>query len=600
MKVSDFVAKRLAEHGIRTVFMITGGGAMHLNISIGREKKLRCVYNHHEQAGAMAAESYARLTGRLPAVCVTSGPGGINALNGVLGAWLDSIPMLVVSGQVRYENTVRATGLPLRQFGDQEFDIVRPVSTMTKYAVMVTKPEDIGYHLDRAIYLALHGRPGPAWVDVPLDVQGARMDEKKLRRYDPREDKDQLAPAPESAQIRAVLQKLKTVKRPVILAGTGIRIAGAQKDFLGLIERFGIPVLTAWNAHDLVPTAHRLCMGRPATIGDRAGNFILQNADLLLAIGCRMNLRQIGYSWDTFARAAYKIIVDVDPVELQKPSIKPDMPVTANAGDFVRALLSAAKSPLPADKNWLDYCLCLKRAYPAVKPEYWRKPKPVNPYCFMRALSDRLKKSDIVVCGNGTACVAAFQAVAVKPGMRMYANSGCASMGYDLPAAIGAAVAAGKPVVCLAGDGSIQMNIQELQTVVHNRLAVKIFWLNNSGYHSIRQTQRAFFGRADVGCDAQSGVSFPDARKIAHAYGIPFARCAAHTGLGAAINAALSAKGAFLCEIVLDPAQGFEPRSASRALPDGRIVSPPFEDMYPFLPRGEFRAAMLIEPVEEK
>ncbi|MDD2773560.1 MAG: thiamine pyrophosphate-binding protein [Elusimicrobiales bacterium] len=600
MKVSDFVAKRLAEHGVRTVFMITGGGAMHLNISIGREKKLRCVYNHHEQAGAMAAESYARLTGRLPAVCVTSGPGGINALNGVLGAWLDSIPMLVVSGQVRYENTVRATGLPLRQFGDQEFDIVRTVPAMTKYAVMVTKPEDIGYHLDRAIYLALHGRPGPAWIDVPLDVQGARIDEKKLRRYDPREDKSQFVPAVKPAKIRAVLQKLKASKRPVILAGTGIRIAGAQKDFLGLIERLGVPVLTAWNAHDLVPTAHSLCMGRPATIGDRAGNFILQNADLILAIGCRMNLRQIGYSWDTFARAAYKIIVDVDPVELQKPSIKPDLPVTADAGDFVRALRSAAKSPLPADKNWLDYCLCLKRAYPAVKPEYWKKPKPVNPYCFMQALSDRLKKNDIVVCGNGTACVAAFQAVAVKPGMRMYANSGCASMGYDLPAAIGAAVAAGKPVVCLAGDGSIQMNLQELQTILHNRLPVKIFWLNNSGYHSIRQTQRAFFGRADVGCDARSGVSFPDARKIARAYGIPFACCAAHAGLGAAIDAALSAKGPFLCEIVLDPEQGFEPRSASRALPDGRIVSPPFEDMYPFLPRGEFRADMLIEPVEEK
>jgi acetolactate synthase-1/2/3 large subunit len=592
IKLSDFVAKRLAYHGLRDVFMITGGGAMHLNMSLGREKKLRCIFNHHEQASAMAAESYARLSGKMAVVSVTSGPGGINALNGVWGAYVDSIPMLVVSGQVKYETTVRSSGLPLRQLGDQEFDITRAVTTMTKYAVMVTKPEDIQYHIDRAVYLAANGRPGPVWIDIPLNIQGAPIDEKKLRRYDPREDKCHGKPPLRKSDVAKTLQKLKAAKRPVILAGNGIRHAGAQKEFLKLAEKLGIPVLTAWHAHDLIPTSHPLCCGRPATVGDRPGNFIIQKADLLLSIGCRLNIRQVSYNWNDFAKNAYKIVLDIDPIELQKPTLKPDLPILADAGEFMRALSATLKKPLPKRAEWLALCRNLKEKYPAALLAYWKRKSPMNPYAFVKELSDRLGSGDVVVCANGAACVVGGQVVEIKPGMRMYTNSGCASMGYDLPAAIGAAVGGAKRVICLAGDGSVQMNLQELQTIVHNRLPIKVFWLNNNGYHSIRQTQHNFFGEGLVGCDAPSGVSFPDAGKIASAYGMPFVRCTDLANCAAALDKALSSPGCAVFEAVLDQSQGFEPRNSSRQLPDGRIVSAPYEDMYPFLSREEFESVM--------
>ena len=601
IKVSDFVAKRLVFHGVRHVFMITGGGAMHLNVSLGWESRLCCVYNHHEQASAIAAESYARLSGKMAAVSVTSGPGGINALNGVWGAHVDSIPMLVISGQVKYETTVRSTGLPLRQLGDQEFDISNAVSTMTKYAVMVTKPEDIQYHLDRAVYLALHGRPGPVWLDIPLNVQGAHVDEKKLRRYNPAEDKAQLPPKTKAADLRLILEKIARAERPALLVGSGMRISGGQAEFLALVKKLNIPVLTAWNANDIIPSDHPLDMGRPSIAGDRAGNFILQNSDLLLSIGSRLSIRQVGYNWKTFARAAFQVAVDIDPVELKKPTISPDLPVHADAREFCGALSALIKKPLASKENWLAYCRRLKSQYPVVLPSYWKKKGPVNPYCFMKVLHEQLAEGDIVVCGNGTACIVTNQALEMKNGMRMYTNSGCASMGYDLPAAIGACVAAGgKRIICLTGEGSIQMNLQELQTIVHNRLPIAIFLFNNDGYHSIRQTQRNFFGMPLVGVGPGSGLSFPDAGKIAAAYGIGFTRCSRAATLAGAIKKTLSSKECHLCEVLIDKEQWFEPRSASKQLPDGRIISPPLEDMHPFLDREEFRSNMIIDPVEEK
>jgi len=597
IKVSDYLSKKLVQNGINNVFMITGGGAMHLNDSIGKNPELETIYNHHEQASAIAAESYARLTGNIAAVCVTTGPGGTNAITGVLGGWLDSIPMLIISGQVRYDTTVHSTGLKLRQLGDQEFDITQCVSTMTKYAVMVTDALDIAYHLEKAIYLAKAGRPGPCWIDIPMNIQGSMVDEETLRHYDPTEDIETIPPRFNAESANKIIQRIMKAERPVLMVGTGIRISGAHEEFLKLVELLNIPVVTAWNAHDCIHDDHRLYFGRPGTVGDRAGNFIVQNADLLLVLGCRLNIRQISYNFESFARNAYKIIVDIDPVELQKPTIKPDMPVCADVTDLITKMIEELSPKALIPKNdWLEWCRVRKERYPVVLKEYWERNEPVNPYCFFDALSKELEEGQIVVSANGSACVCSFQAMKIKKGQRLYTNSGCASMGYDLPAAIGASIGSGrKKVVCLAGDGSIQMNLQELQTIVHYKLPIKIFVLNNQGYHSIRQTQNNFFGTPLVGCDSNSGVSFPDVKKIAYAYGISFIRCCNHGNIQDNIRHVLECEGPSICEVILATEQQFAPKLASRRLPDGSMVSSPLEDLYPFLEREELNENMIIK-----
>ncbi len=601
IKVSDYIAQTLARHGIRDVFLVTGGGAMHLNDAFGRCSDLQYHCFHHEQACAMAAESYYRLTNRLAAVNVTSGPGGTNAITGVLGAWQDSLGMIVISGQVKYETVVRSTGLPLRQLGDQELDIVPMVAPITKYAEMVIDPETIRYHLEKALHLAVTGRPGPVWLDIPLNVQGAMVDENELVGYDPRED---ALAAPETdldAPCAELLERLKQAKRPVILAGSGIRLGKAHEDFIRLVERWGIPVVTAWNAHDLIWNDHPNYVGRPGTVGDRPGNFAVQNSDLLLVLGCRLNIRQISYAWENFARAAFKVVVDVDGAELQKPTIRPDLPIHADVADVLRQLLAAEPHTLPqAHREWLDWCLERKQRYPVVLPEYRDQQSPINPYCFAETLYAELPEDEIVVTGDGTACVVTFQAAHLKKGQRLYTNSGTASMGYDLPAAIGACLGHGKKrVICLAGDGSIQMNLQELQTIAGNQLPIKIFVLNNGGYHSIRQTQNTYFSDNSVGYDAASGVSFPSFEKIAYAYGIPYRYCDQLDELPQIVRETLSGEGPQLCEVVLDPNQPFAPKLSSKALADGRMVSAPLEDMFPFLEREEFMHNMLIAPLTE-
>jgi len=576
---------------------------MHLNNSIGRHPGLETIFNHHEQACAMAADSYARLTGKAAAVCVTSGPGGTNALTGVLGAWLDSLPMIVVSGQVRYDTTVRSTGLPLRQLGDQEYDIVRSAAPMTKYSVMVTEPAEIRYHLERALHLALSGRPGPVWIDIPLNVQGASIESEHLRSYDPAdpaEDSGEISPIVPEEAIKEIIYRIRKAERPVLLAGSAVRSSGGHEDFLRLAGRLNIPVVTAWNAHDCLPDDHPLYFGRPGTVGDRAGNFIVQNADLLLVLGCRLNIRQIGYNMATFAREAFKIIVDIDPVELMKPTVKADLPLQADVADVIASLVEMLpEEGLPFNEEWFAWCRDRRERYPVVLPEYWERAELVNPYCFVETLFRRLQEDQIIVAGNGSACVCTFQAARIKKGQRLYTNSGCAPMGYDLPAAIGACIGSGrKKVVCLAGDGSIQMNLQELQTIRHYCLPIKIFVLNNAGYHSIRQTQLNYFKSPLVGCDEESGISFPDMGKLAEVYEMPFNRCRSHKDLDSCVVKCLEADGPSICEVMLTPGQGFAPRAASRCLPDGRIVSAPLEDLYPFLERREFLMNMLIPPLE--
>jgi acetolactate synthase-1/2/3 large subunit len=582
---------------VRHVFLLTGGGAMHLNDSLGRESRIRFVCNHHEQACAMAAEAYARISGNLGVINVTTGPGGINALNGVFGAWTDSIPMLVLSGQVKRETCLAAMPTPgLRQLGDQEADIVRIAAPITKYAQVVLEPESIRYHLERAVYLATHGRPGPCWLDIPVDVQSALVDERSMLAYHPSEDALTLDPQTLRDRCREVIARIRTAKRPVIMVGTGIRIAQAVDRFHSVIERLGVPVTTAFMGQDLLASDHPLNCGRPGTVGDRPGNLAVQNADLLLILGCRLNIRQVSYNWKAFARAAFKIQVDIDPAEFDKPTVKPDLPIQADLRAFLEELSRQLEDYTAGHPTWLAWCLERVQRYPVVQPHHRDPSKPLNPYHFVEQLFNRLSKSDIVACGDATACVVTFQAGQIKKGQRLFSNSGCASMGYDLPAAIGAAFAnEGHRVICMAGDGSVQLNIQELQTIVHHQLPIKIFVINNGGYLSIRTTQQAFFAGNFVGEGPRSGVSFPDIVRLAHAYGIPSSRID-QVDCGENIAKILDAPGPYLCEVIVNPDQGFEPRLSSRVLPDGKMVSSPLDDLYPFLSREELSENLLIPP----
>lgn len=597
-KVSEFIADYLAGKGITHVFTVTGGGAMHLNDALGHHERLTCIYNHHEQASAIAAEGYTRMSGRLAAVCVTSGPGGTNAITGVLGGWLDSIPMFVVSGQVKRETTIHATKVPLRQLGDQEYDIVSSVRPMTKYAAIVLDPADIAYHLEKAYHLAVNGRPGPVWLDVPLDVQAALIDADGLRHYDPESDDGEKPVRYDTSLTNAIVEKLKTAKRPVLLLGTGVRLADCRDDVLRFAETARIPIVTAWNAHDLIWDDHELYCGRPGTVGTRGGNFIVQNCDLLLVLGCRMNIRMISYNYKDFARGAYKIVVDIDENELKKPTVNIDMPIWADlcdvVGDLLKADLAAVCSE--AHEKWIAWCRAVNARFPAVLPEYRGEGAPLNPYVFVSDFFQGLDDDDQVVCGNGSACVIGFQAAVIKRNTRLFTNSGCAAMGYGFPAAIGACVArGGRRVICIDGDGSFQMNLQELQTVVYNRLNLKILYLNNNGYHSIRQTQQNLFkGRPLVGVCDGNGLSFPQAERLAYAYDIPFIRVACESDVQRLL-AKMEEDGPLFAEIVVDERQFFAPKAASKRLPDGTMVSAPLEDMAPFLPREELKNWLIAD-----
>ncbi len=593
MKLADYVAKRIADWGIRHVFLVTGGGAMHLNDAFGHESRLHYVCHHHEQAAAMAAEAYARITGQPGVINVTTGPGGINALNGVFGAWTDSIPMLIISGQVKRETCMATAGARnLRQLGDQEADIIRMVQGITKYAVLVDDPQMIRYHLERAYALCRGGRPGPCWLDIPIDVQGAQIEEAAMRAYDSAEDAPRWDEARLAAQAREIVERIRRAKRPVVLAGSGVRHAHALAEFEQLIRRLQVPVTTAWT-HDIIAGDDELFCGRPGTIGDRSGNFTVQNADLLLVLGSRLNIRQVSYNWKSFAPRAFKIQVDADAAELDKPLVKPDLAVHSDLKLFLRLLLRELDGYAPSHRQWLEWCRERRNRYPVVQSRQRVPGPPLNPYHFVEQLSAMLHDDDIVVCGNATATIVPYQVLQIRRGQRLISNSGAASMGYDLPAAVGAALASGRRVICLAGDGSLQLNIQELQSVAHHHLPVKVLVLNNGGYLSIRSTQTNFFGRC-MGESAATGVSFPDFVKLGCAYGIPSVRVDRVADLDR-VAQALAAEGPALCDIVLDPAQEFEPRSKSKQLPDGRIVSPPLEDMFPFLDPEELAANMIVD-----
>jgi acetolactate synthase-1/2/3 large subunit len=600
IRLADYVMRTLVRHGVTDTFIVTGGGAMHLNDAVGRCEGMRWLPNHHEQACAMAAQGYARLLNRPALVQVTTGPGGTNALTGVFGAFVDSLPMIVVSGQVKRETMMSSYPLPLRQLGDQEVDIIAMARPVTKYAACVTDPSTIRYHLERALHEAVSGRPGPVWIDIPVDVQSAMVDEHAMKGFTPAPPEPApLAGAALAAAVADIAARLARAERPVIYAGAGVRLSGAAGDFALLVERLGIPVVTGFNAHDLIASDHPLFAGRPGTIGDRPGNFAVQNSDCVLVLGCRLNIRQISYAWQNFARAAELIVVDVDAAELAKPTIKPTVAVHADAAGVIRGLLGAAQpARSPKHTAWVAWCAERKAKYPVVLPEYWMRENGVNPYCFGDALSRALADDDVIVTGDGTACIATFQSAKLRAGQRLFSDSGCAPMGFDLPAAIGACVAHDRRrVMCIAGDGSIMLNVQELQTLRGHSLPVKLFIFNNNGYLSIRLTQDNFFPGNPVGAGPESGVTFPDFRKLAGGFDLPFVRVARNADLGAAIEATLAHDGPAICEVVLDATQPFSPRVSSKRLADGTMVTAPLEDMFPFLSEAELASNMIVPMV---
>ena len=605
-KVSDYIADHIAEWGIRDVFTVTGGGAMHMNDAFGHHPKLHCTYQHHEQACAMAAEAYARMDNRMAAVCVTTGPGATNAITGVLGGWMDSIPMLVFSGQARYATTVAASGLKLRSMGVQECNIVPVVASITKYAQMIIHPEDIRYHLEKALYMAVNGRPGPVWLDIPLDVQGAVIETEELRGYDPQENPEEKPAEISQDVIQQILDKIEKSRRPVLFPGNGVRLAGAMDDFQKLVNILGVPVITGMSSVDAMESEHPYFAGRSGGTGTRPGNFALQNSDVLLSIGNRQGFAQTGFQYQDWARGSYTILNDIDENELKKPSLHVSLPVCGDAGDLIRKLICAAElrgadetNPLFKGRDWIRQCQVWKQKYPVVTAKHYETVEEgcTNIYAFYEELSKAMQEGQTLMVSVGTSRVAGSQAFRVKKGQRFITNPNTASMGFCLPAATGICVAQpGKPVVCVTGEGSLQMNLQELQTIWQNRLPVKLFVINNQGYHSIRQTQQSYFEPPLVGVGAESGdLSFPDLSRIIPAYGFSYRAVHAAEELPETLHQILEEDGASVCEVFVTKYQKTEPKTSAKKLPDGSMVSAPLEDMYPFLSKEELEENMFTE-----
>lgn len=600
IRVADYIANKIADYTDH-VFLVTGGGAMHLNDAFGRQKKLKYVCCHNEQACSIAAEAYTRVSGKIGAVNVTTGPGGINALNGVFGAWVDSIPMIIISGQVKRETCLSHYNLNgiLRQLGDQEVDIVAMTRNITKFSVLVEDPLMIKYYMEKALSLALEGRPGPVWLDIPVDVQSSYIDIENLISY----ENEQKNIIDNNYKIKLLIEenllRLVNSERPIIYAGSAIWHSKSHKAFIEFIEKINIPVVTAWNSNDLLWDSHALYAGRPGSVGNRAGNFSVQNSDCLIVLGSRLNIRLVSYNWENFAKKAFKIGVDIDLAELNKPTSSFDSKLNLDLRNFFEIannILDEKKIKFQ-NESWIEKTKQWLLKYPVCLPEYWATKEAVNPYCFIDCLFTKLDSNDIVVCADGTACVTAFQGAKIQKGQRLFHNSGCASMGYDLPAAIGAYFGrienTTDRIICIAGDGSIMMNLQELETISGNNLNIKIFLLNNKGYHSIRQTQQSFFNDNIVGCGLESGLTFPNFKKIANAFNFKYISISNHSELDKSIEYTLSENRPTFCEIFIDMKQQFSPKLSSRKLEDGSMVTATLEDMSPFLDRDEFNSNML-------
>jgi len=566
---------------------------MYLNDCVAKHPHLKAVCNHHEQASAMAAVGYGKYSHKIGVAMVTTGCGASNALTGLLDAWQDNLPTLFISGQVNKAQTTHNIDLPLRQFGVQEADAIAMVKSMTKYAVMINDPETIAYHLDKAINEATTGRPGPVWIDIPLDVQGTDIDPSKLKRYTPPE-KEKIAPI--AADLKRAEELFYKAERPIILAGNGIRLSGAVNKFKNFIEKHKVPVVSTFLGVDLLPTDHPLNIGRIGIKGSRAGNFAMQNADLILAIGTRLSVPVTGYRYELFAREAKLVVVDVDALEHQKDTVKIDHFVHSDAKKFLENV-ELGKAPA----KWAKTCEQWKDLWPIFLKEHEDDTGGISLYGFMKYLAQSTGKDEVVVSDAGSAYYVPAQALQIRKQQRHITSGAQADMGFTIPASIGVSFARGAgQVVGITGDGSFQTNIQELQTIVHENLPIKTFVWNNHGYLSIRTTQRKFFNNRFIGTDKESGVSFPNLKKIAKAYGIKYFKVSKTKALKKTIKKVLKYDGPVICEVICKKWDMVSPTISSKKLPDGRIISKPLEDMYPFLDREEFHKNMIVAPLEEE
>ena len=592
MRISDYIASELSKIAANC-YTVTGGGAMHLNDAFSKSS-LNIRYLHHEQSCSMAAEAEARISNKPAIVNVTSGPGGINAINGVFGAYTDSIPMIIVSGQVKRETLVKTYNGKWRQLGDQEVDIVSMVKGVTKYSVCLDNPILIKHELEKAIYISLNGRPGPVWLDVPIDIQAMQMDfniqSQPTKDYLVQFDINKL-----QFQIKSLCEKLKNSKRPVFYLGAGVHISDTKDTIIDIAEKYNIPIITSFNSNDLIPDESDVYVGRAGSIGNRSGNFVVQSSDLLIVLGSRLNIRQVSYNWKSFAPNAFKVGVDIDELELDKPTCKLDLKIHSPLQDFMRLFnIELERFSTLNFSKWLKWGKERLLKYPVCLEEYWDIKQKVNPYCFVDELFKNLNENEIVVCADGTACVTTFQGMKVKKGQRVFHNSGCASMGYDLPASIGSFYSSSKGrIICLAGDGSIMLNLQELETIRGQNLPIQIFILNNEGYHSIRQTQKAFFSDNISGCGLDSGLTFPNFSKIANAFDFDYFSISNHTELKSKLPDILNTNQKFICEIFLDLNQHFSPKLTSKKLKDGSMVTSSMEDMWPFLENNELKQNLI-------
>ncbi len=584
MKLSDYVIQFISKIGVDYIFLLPGGGSMHLVDSVGRNKEITPVCFLHEQAAAIAADGYAQYRNDIGVALVTTGPGGTNTITAVAASWIDSTPLMIISGQVKRSDLMHGKGV--RQMGVQEVDIVSIVKPITKYAVTVTEPETIRYHLEKALYYARSGRPGPVWIDIPLDVQSYPIEEKNLKGFRPKRKRKQNL----GKIVERCIKLLNASKRPVILAGRGVRLANAEDYFLQFIEKTNIPVLLTWRLLDIIPEDHELNFGRPGSVAPRYSNFILQSADLLISIGARLDLAQVGYNYKNFAKNAKKIVVDIDEAEIRKIDTKIDVPVVSDARDFLIELLKKSSLIEKVErKEWIERCRRWKEKYPVILPEYKKKKGYVNTYALIDILSDILTEEDVIVPGSSGSCSEiTCQAFRIKKGQRLINSPGLGSMGFGLPQSIGVCLASNKKrTICIIGDGGLQHNIQELETLKRLNLPVKLFVLNNNGYAAIRNTQKRFFNGRFVCCDPESGLTIPDLKKIAKAYGLKYFQIKNQNRLEKEVRDVIETECPVMCEVMIDPDLQIQPRISSMVMPDGRIVSKPLEDLWPFLESKE-------------
>ena len=589
MRVADITAKFISESGIKDVFFVPGGGVMFMIDGLACNEKLRKISCHHEQAASMAAAAYARYNG-FGCCYVTTGCGGTNAITGVLHAWQDNIPMIVISGQVKSREISSLKDVPLRQLGVQEADIISIVKSITKYACLVTDESEILYHLEKAEYLAKSGRPGPVWLDIPMDVSSRYVKVEELKHFTPVKEQIEIL----DDDMSELLHDLTNAKRPIIIAGQGVRLSGAIDEFAELVETHEIPFVCSRLGFDVMPTEHKLYIGRIGNKGTRAGNFAVQNSDFILVLGSRLSVSSTGQEYKFFAPHAKIIAIDIDPYEHRKNTVHIEKIIKADIKEFLEKLT------LPENlhfNEWAARCLKWKEKYPVFLPEYNNTENGINMYLFMEKLSHSLKPDDVIVSDAGSAFYVVSQGLKTTTRLqREITSGGQAEMGFTLPGCVGVSAARGfKDVIGITGDGSLQMNIQELQTVVYYNIPVKLFVFNNDGYLSIRATQRRFFDGRIIGTDSESGISFPDLEKIATAYGLPFVKIKPDDDITAKIKKVLNHSGPVLCEIICMRDQPIQPTVSSKKQDDGKLVSLPIDDMFPFLDRNEYKSNMIAD-----